>query len=205
MTGKYSTGGPVDPSVHKDAVKLLAAHGVTDPKFIEWLGENLGRYRLYSVTHPGMKEQLKDIRRLAKLMAQVHDGLALDALPPECRAICDEVSWKFHGELFFDREQRLQHDLAKAAGLLEYSAKVMAEQAKRGRRKTHSLREKVLDAVITKLMEHCTLETAREKGAEVLLLCGVSSPDSDRAVRRATRTRKSKGPESTLTNPAGPE
>lgn len=205
MKGKYPSGGAVDDRVPEKALALLAKHGVTDPEFIEWLGSNLGTYRLYSVPHPGMKEQLKDIRRLAKLMAQVRDGMALDALPPECRAICDDVSWKVHGELFFDREKRLQRDLLKAAGLLEHSAKVMAGRAKRGARKTHGLRNTILDAVIARLMANCTLEAARETGAEVLLLCGVPAPDSDRAVRRATKTRKSKGPDSDHAKPTKPE
>src|SRR5690606_38338849 len=151
--GRYLTGGVVDNKVPDLAVKLLAEHGVADIEFLEWLGDTLGAYRMFAIQHPGMKDQIKDIRKLAALMSQVRQGLGPNALPPECRAICDEVSWNVYGELFFDREQRLRHDLLKAAAMLEHSAKVMASRTRRGRRKTSVLRNRLLDGVVARLVE----------------------------------------------------
>lgn len=194
MKGRYPSGGVVDSKVPDRAVKLLAEHGVADTEFLEWLGNNLGAYRMFAIQHPGIKEQLRDIRKLAALMSQVRQGLELDALPPECRAICDDVSWNVYGELFFDREQRLRHDLLKSAAMLEHSAKVMASRARRGRRKTSVLRNRLLDGVVARLVEAGLIyETAREVAGKVMLHCGDHfAPTSERAVRRATATRKTK-------------
>lgn len=177
---------PAPPQVSKNTVsplrELLRRHGIDADPFIEWFAPLLGRYRDEVLrvrkempTQADERDFLRDLqRRSDELHALVND------LPPRTGAALHRV----HGHGL--DLKRLSDDLLSLARLCrEGEAALGASPARRGRKRANP-RKDLLAATVEQLQAaNLGKAKTRELAAEILALCGIDTPEDERAIRRA--------------------
>lgn len=184
-------GGIFDESMYdQKIIEYLSGIDGTDfnlEPILEKIGNRAGWFYLmqeYQDIVP--KQKAKQARDTADVIVELLDRL--EHMHPEVAAVADAMLWKANGEFALQMTRRISPDLLQMRAILIDTADTMDELSSSAGPKAKSERDRAYAEVLQTLKSNSQPSLrdadARIIAADLLQLCGISTPTDDREQRR---------------------
>ncbi len=180
----------MDESIPRQAITdIVQPQGIKPELFCDWLGLEIGRYRLGQAANwPTRTQEIAALREFQKTMQAAEAMLSFAGLPPMAEALLDAKLYE-RGTSLLQLQQSLPDILMRlrlAAG--EVETELSGTSQKRGA-KSDPARQRLLAEVAQKFVESGAKPiNARRLAVRVLALCGLQGlPEAKEPLRRAVK------------------